>query len=141
MPIFIIKIISLSLIITGIAMAIFGVNLFVKTKNFKKGAIRTIGTIMKLESKLTKNKNTVCRPVISFENEKGEVFVITSDDFQGEGYYKTGNQIEILYDKSNPTEATINTFANIWGKTIYFIVIGLFCILFGIYLFYHPTNR
>lgn len=141
MPLFIVKFISLSLIISGIAMAIFGVSLFLKTKNFKKGANRTIGTIMKLESKLTKNKNTVCRPVISFKSERGEIFVFTSDDFQSEGYYKIGDQIEILYDETNPTEAIINTFFNTWGNTIYFIVVGLFCIFFGTYLLYHPTNR
>ena len=110
--------------------------LYQDKQEFLKRAHTVQGTVVDLIPKRSDNSTTYA-PVVSFKTKKGEEITYTSSVSSNPPSYNEGETVEILYDPSDPKDASINGFASLWlGPLILgifgtvFFLIGFFIILF-----------
>ena len=61
----------------------------------------------------------------------GRDYTFTSNTGSYPPAYQTGQQVEVIYDPQNPTDANINDWSSKWLGSIISAGLGVFFILFG----------
>lgn len=63
-------------------------------------------------------------PVIQFTADDGRAYVVTSDVYGRESAFSYGEQVRVIYRRSNPEAARIDVFAQLWTFPLVFGVVG-----------------
>lgn len=72
-------------------------------------------------------------PIVEFKTAEGETRQFKSITEYSPQKYFNGDQVEVIYDPSNPAKADINSSFEIWSESLATIVIGLFFVLIGVF--------
>jgi|SRR6185437_14069570 hypothetical protein len=80
-------------------------------------------------------------PVIAFKTSEG-----TQTEFFGQSGSSSptlvrGQQVDVIYRPENPTNARINTFADIWGPTLFLSIFGVIFSTIGLVPIFIRWNR
>jgi uncharacterized membrane protein YidH (DUF202 family) len=141
---------SLAAILIGIGLIIMSVYTFNKTDKFLDKATETKGVVVdvyikqhsKTDSDKKNHKPEYC-PVIKFATEDGDTleFKSTSGSTNFD-YYKTGKEVDVLYDPDNPSNARIKN-SKQTTKTSSFIMIGvgILVIVGGVFKFIYDRKK
>jgi len=97
--------------------------MFAETRRLLAAAERTPGVVVGCERRSTKGGGADY-PVIEFA-ASGEVRRFT---LSGPGDYPTGATVEVLYDASNPANARVNAFIELWLGSLALGGFGLLCL-------------
>lgn len=120
-----------SLLVIGIILAIADVYLIKKNLDFLETAERTQGRISKI-------RQHSYSPTIEYR-AGGKTYIYEKDHwYGGTPDYKIGDGITMLYPKSNPSDATIYSFTDIWLTVTIVSAFAFLLILFGLIL---PVRR
>ena len=114
----------------------------------------TMGTVVRnapyVTSKPGKSSSLVYFPEVRFKTREGEEIQFLSEVTSRAEQYKAGDQVPVLYNKTDPNIAMIGSFSALWAIAIIYAAGGIMTILFGFYFFYRagqfgkkdsPLNR
>jgi hypothetical protein len=127
------------------------------TRTFLESAIKTQGTVVDLVIVKSDHQNFSggvqirssthpYAPVVEFITTDGRRYSFTSSIRTYPPAYDVGEKVSVLYDETNPNDASINSFFPLWASTIIFGSLGtLFSAIgitmFGIDLFRNRKNN
>lgn len=102
--------------------------LFLDTRQLIAAAATAPGTVVAFERRSSKGGSSDY-PVIEFATAAGEIRQFTTS---GAGDYAQGEAVEVLYDASNPANARVNVFLELWLGSLALGGFGLLCLGVGI---------
>lgn len=113
---------------------------------FLQSAVKTIGVItdyrieIKEENSGKRKKQTrYYYPIFEFKDNQNRLIQEKSNVGTGGSMpYPVGHKIEIVYEKENPQNASINDFSSNWFLTL---ILGAFSIVFFLIGFFIPKNK
>ncbi|MEN2402185.1 DUF3592 domain-containing protein [Flavobacterium sp. MC2016-06] len=103
---------------------------------FLKRAEKVQGTVIELIVNRS-NNSTTFTPVVFFTTKDGKEIEFTSSISSNPPSYNQGESVEMVYDPTNPSDATINAFSSLYMGPLIFGIFGLvfFLVGFSIILF------
>lgn len=105
-----------------ICLTVSVVNCF-QTKGFLGSAIKANGVISALKNTHGEH-GTSYAPVVRFEDASKITHEVTSRFSSSPPGFSVGEKVEVLYQPSDPDNARINTFWQVWGPTLLSAMIG-----------------
>jgi len=110
-------------VVSAIALTV-AVARYTSTKRFLRTASTCAGTILE-NIRRTDNEGQPCyHPRFAFETPDGREMVVESSFGTNPPSFRPGQQVVVLFDPSEPKDARINTFAQLWGVAIVFGIFG-----------------
>ena len=87
---------------------------------------KTAGTISELREKRDEDDGrTIFAPTFTFVDASGHTNVVASNLYSSSNRYRIGDQVPVVYRKSNPTSARIDRFAENWFAPTLLSAFGL----------------
>lgn len=137
-----ITVIKYAFTLVGIGLLVGALLLFRSTSSFVDRAARAEGTVVDLVTSRSSDSTTY-RPVVQFVSQSGQAVEFTSSSGSSPPSYSRGEQVEVLYLSSDPQDAKISGFFDLWGGST--ILAGLGSLFFlvggGIFLFGAVKSR
>ena len=133
------KYVVIVVFITGLLFFFFGVKFLFYTFQFKKNAIKTMGTVIEVKTSTGRTTSITYSPVLEFATLDGEKHIYDVSRFNYTKY-KVGDKIEIAYSKNDPRKVNVNNFYNIFIPPIVVMSLGILSIIIAlvIYFRYRP---
>jgi hypothetical protein len=98
---------------------LFALNLIVHRAAFIRTADRADGTVVWMEPvRTTRTGAGTCIPVFRFTASDGRLHIINSDISVPYSTFKRGDQVRVLYLRSNPEVARIDAFSTLWQESL-----------------------
>ena len=120
-------IIKYAFTLVGLTMLAGALYWFQTTRAFVAAAALAQGIVIDLEASRSDN-STTWRPVVRFNLPEGRAIQFSSNVSSNPPSYRKGEQVEVLYQPSQPDKAKINSFGPLWGGPL--IVGGLGAVFF-----------
>src|SRR4051812_70380 len=102
----------------GLAMLAGALYWFQATRSFIAGAALAPGTVIDLEASRSSDSSTTWRPVVRFSLPGGQTVQFSSGMSSNPPGYRKGEQVEVLYQPSQPYNAKLNSFGPLWGGAL-----------------------
>jgi hypothetical protein len=103
--------------------------LTVRTEVFLHRCIPTSGTIERnvliVERNGDGSVNSTYAPVFRFTSRDGRAYTVTSGSSSSPPEFAAGQHVRVLYEPSDPTAATIDSFLQLWMKPIVLAGVGI----------------
>jgi hypothetical protein len=119
--------VAIALFAVAAVMIIVAAVLLMKTETFLRHAVRTAGTIIRIErrSDWSSDGNPTCYyPVFTYEAADGER-VMTSSAGSNPCPFRVNQSIWVLYDPAHPDSARIQSWFQIWGGAAVCFLVGV----------------
>lgn len=116
---------SIILALTAIALLLFSAGLFLHRLDFYKKAIRTTGTVIRIDSSRTRDGYTSYAPVYEFRTYDGETITKRHDTFTSPPQYQVGQSIDLLYYPEYPSVVEIHGKGDLFKTPIFVAFIGV----------------
>ncbi len=134
-------------VIMGCVMFYYGIYLYNKISALRSNGVVTKGIILRFELRgaSSSDKDKLVIPIVQFHTADGtEITFEGSIDNQSllQNLCDSGDPVEVVYDPKNPSDAKINTFAELWFAPLILLVIGaafIFFPPFTIWKYYNET--
>ena len=78
-------------------------------------------------------------PDVKYTTAKGEEVTFRSQATSKADHYKSGDEVQVLYNENNPQEAVINSFSALWSIALIFGSTGVLIIVFASWFFRHAA--
>jgi hypothetical protein len=128
-------IVSLAL---GAALLAGAAYMYVNTRELISSAVKVPGTVVDFERRTSKSGHSNY-PVIEYVTASGEIHRFTTS---GAGDFAKGETVEVLYDVSDPANARVNVFIELWLGSLALGAFGLLCLGAGVAnLLYERARR
>jgi len=131
---------NIKAILIGLLLFLIGSGLLVgdfymikSTYGFLKSSEKTEGVVTKLISNRSSDGKIMYNPEISFSDVSGKVIIFQSSLSSTIPDYAVGEKVSVLYDKTNPQKAKINTFLQLWFGPMIMTVLGAVFFLIGLF--------
>ncbi len=95
---------------------------------------KTMGIVLELKSKADEKRQLY--PVVAFTNHLGEPSTAAIRQSSNQPFYKKGDEIPIIYNPEDSTDARINTFGWNYGFPIFFALLGFVALLIPSHLWH-----
>lgn len=116
-------------LLIGLGMLAGSVVSYQSTQDFIARSATTTGTVVELERRVSRdsdgNRSTVYHPVVRYSVNGGREYRFRSNTGSNPAAYRRGEEVEVLYQPSNPGDAKINGFFALWGGSVIMGVLGL----------------
>lgn len=124
----------------GVAYVFFGIAFIflVWQLSFLQTAQKTKGKVVAMDRQPKINSKDQFAPIISFETENKELIEVNTKVYDYPPNFKTGDEITVFYQVSNPQNAKIQHFRHLWFWTAIWAGVGLFFLIVG---FLSPNAR
>ncbi|WP_215398526.1 DUF3592 domain-containing protein [Rheinheimera oceanensis] len=117
--------------LVGFAMLAGAFFAYNSTSSFLKEAAVADGMVVELLASRSDNSITY-RPVVQFMSEQGQLIEFVSATGSNPASYSQGEQVEVLYLPTRPSDAKINGFFSLWGVAIILAAIGAVFFIIGV---------
>jgi len=114
----------------GLFILLLGVFLYFNTNKFVSRASATVGTVVDVRITTTPGELSQYTTTIEFVTGEGKIMHFV----QLNSHTHMGDQVDVLYDPLNPSEASIHKFWQLWGWSVITISIGSFVSIWGVHL-------
>ncbi len=92
-----------------------------------QGIVTGLHPVRRLRINATEQNRISYFPIVAFQTQEGKPIHFESNvGAGGYGPYEVGDEVEVLYDPKNPTDARINSFIQLWLIGIFPLVLGGF---------------
>lgn len=125
-------------ILVGIFFSLIGLSIlagdFFITSNtifFLNNSVKAEGQVVEIIQSRSSDNKAIYSPRVVFIDSVGNEITFTSSLSTNISSYSTGDKVEVFYEKSNPQNARINSFFQIWFATILMSVLGVAFFLGG----------
>lgn len=129
------KLVSILLFIAGILLLLFGAFFLFYALQFKKNAIKTLGTVIEVKTSTGRTTSITYSPVLEFTTLDGEKHIYDVSRFNYTKY-KVGDKIEIVYSKKDPTDVNVDKFYNIFIPPIVLISLSILCLITALVIYF-----
>jgi hypothetical protein len=135
---------TLTIIITVFSLigaTFFGIGLFsfIDTQNFIKTAASTEGVVFELKPvQSRKNRGFTYAPVVKFQTPDGKNIQFQSSTSSNPPGFSVGQTVPVLYNRSNPQEAQVDSFVQLWLLPTVFGGFGIIFMGVGATIFVIP---
>jgi hypothetical protein len=102
-----------------------------KTARFRKRAIATEGVVCELQVGETSEGEDVYHPIFRYRTREGREYTIRSNTGTNPPGFKIGQSVGIFYDPDKPSDARIDTFAQLWLVPLLLFVAGILICIVG----------
>jgi hypothetical protein len=119
--------VAIALFAVAVVMIVIAAVLWMNTETFLRHAVRTTGTIIRIERRSDWNSDgntTNYHPVFSYETPDGER-VKTSSIGSSPCPFRVNQSIQVLYDPALPDSARIQSWFQIWGGPLICLGVGI----------------
>jgi hypothetical protein len=120
---------SLFFVIVGVGMLAFVYWLHTQQQAFARIAISTVGTVIEMQERTSKSssgsRSTSYAPVVQFVTTREDVYTFTSVMSSNPPAYSVRDQVEVLYNPENPSEAVLARDNSIGTNPMMLIMSGL----------------
>ena len=127
-------IVSLAL---GAALLAGAAYMYANTRELISTAVKAPGTVVDFERRSSKGGSSDY-PVIEFVTASGEIRRFTTS---GAGDFAKGESVEVLYDVSDPANARVNVFIELWLGSLALGAFGLLCLGVGVGTLLYERSR
>ena len=124
--------------VIGLGMLVGSFFLYQNTATFLSNAASAEGVVVDLVRSRSSDSTTYA-PTIRFKTRDGTMIEFTSGVSSNPPSYSRGEQVSVLYLRSDPDNAKINGFLSVWGGAVIvgglgsvFFLAGLGMIVFGV---------
>ena len=124
-------------LVLGLGLLAGAAYMFSGTQQLISAAGKAAGTVVGFERRSSKGGSTNY-PVIEFTTASGEIRRFTTS---GAGTYAKGETVQVLYDNSDPANARVNVFIELWLGTLVLGAFGLLCLGVGIVTLLYERRR
>lgn len=118
-------------VVLGLVFLLLTSVMYQNTLEFTKNAIHTTGVVTHTV-KRNDVKGSSYSPAIRFQDQQGKTFEFVSSKLVKSSDYNKGDEVDILYDPSDPKGAVIEGFFSVWGLTLMFGYVGIMSLGFGL---------
>lgn len=108
----------------GIALTIYSIFSFFRQKRIISQSENAFGTVTNLIQK-PRRKGCIYCPQIRYQTKSGSVVDFQSDFGSQPASHKIGQQVQVLYNPFNPSQAQIKSFFSLWLVTLISLLMGL----------------
>ena len=124
----------------GMAFVFFGIALilFIWQLSFLQTAKKTKGTVINMDRQSKARSNDQFAPIIEFQTETKEKISLHTEVYDYPPNFKTGDEVTIFYQATNPQNAKIQHFRYLWFWATIWAGIGIFFLIVG---FLSPNAR
>jgi len=98
---------------------------FFSTRAFVASAVSASGGVIELEEGTGAEGRDTYAPRVRFQTEDGKTYEFTSHVTSDRGTYHIGEDVQVLFNPQDPSDARIRTFLQVWGFTIGFAGVGV----------------
>ena len=138
-----------ALAITGLILIVVSVVFFavaaITAFNFDRfinEAEQTTGTVVALSEKHDTERNSITyAPVFTFTTEHGQTQSVTSSVATSPPGFAVGDKVRVLYRRSDPAEAKIDSFWQLWFWPVFLSGFGSVELLVGTILLYTARRK
>jgi hypothetical protein len=117
-------------VLLGLLLLAGGFFFYGRTAKFRQRAIATEGVVCDLQVGETSDGDDVYHPVFRYRTREGHEYTIRSDTGTNPPGFKIGQSVGIFYDPDKPSDARIDTFAQLWLVPLILLLAGtLICIV------------
>ena len=129
----------------GFCMLLGALYFYQNTQDFLKNAVTTNGTVIENERSTHRRKGrseaVTYHPVIAFKTDNGSALEFTSSAGTNKKTYAKGDVVEVLYLKSSPQEAKMNSFFSLWGVSVILGALGAVFLIVGYSIIFFAGQR
>jgi len=133
------KLISIGLILFGIALIFWAVAQFNETKDFITNGNKTIATVIEMIEEYDED-SPLYTPVFEYTNELDEKIVFESNVRSNPPSYNVGDTENIIY-MPNTNDARIDSIWGLYLFTIVLSIIAIISIVYGAISFISKNNK
>jgi hypothetical protein len=113
--------------VTGIGLLVLAIFLSSGTALFLQHAVTADATVVALIEKTDADDGTIAYyPQFTFSTPAGSSFTIVARNGSKPAEFKRGQKVRVLYERTNPYNAKIDTFLQLWLLPLIFGSIGIF---------------
>jgi hypothetical protein len=129
--------------IAGIVSLGCGAFLTAGRMRFERHATQATGVVVENTAAMNSADNQVSyQPKIRFQTREGQEITVISSAGRGEAEFRVGEEVAMLYDPQQPTDAMINTFWHRWLLPIGAFGFGFLLMMAAIVIrSFRPSNR
>lgn len=133
--------------VVGLGMLLGSWMAFTSTQKFLENSELSEGTVISNELHYSHdeegNREKYYYPIVEFQTQEGENVKFEADFGSYPPMYQVGEQISIIYNPQNPTDAQINSFWTLWFVSILLLGMGgvFASIGFGILLSLYKAKK
>lgn len=102
-----------------------------ESRSLVKSALATSGVVVELERDTTGGE-VMYTPVFEFQDHAGRTHRSIAGWSRSSPAYRIGETVEVLYRKSNPVDARIRSFVELWLLPLVLLSMGAFFLLAGV---------
>lgn len=118
--------------LAGIGALVCAFLFYKSTSSFIAESTKTEGTVVDVVRSQSSEGSTIYKPVVHFIDQNGQKIKFTSSTGSNESCGLIGQKVEVLYRPTDPHNAEINSFFNLWGFSAIFGGLGGVFLLFGL---------
>ena len=122
--------IYISLLITGIVLLIISAIVFKNNLDLIKNGNKTTAIVIDLERDLASDSNGFT-PIFKFTTNTGEIVTFKGFGASSPPAFKTGEEVNIVYNPNKPSNAKVLTYFGTFGLTILLVAVSIPMIVIG----------
>lgn len=111
---------SIALMLVGMGFIIGAIYNYIETSRFVQSSAQTTGVVTNLQ-----HRADLYYPVIRFRDANFEKHFIHSSTGSSTPYYELGETVRVYYSKSNPDDARIDSFWDLWFLVWFLALFGV----------------
>ena len=114
------KIIDVAITVVGPVMMAYSIVALFRTHQFVRSSAEAEGEVVRLERRRSGGRVVTWEyvPVFRFAAADGKTYTVTSGVGSSPPSFDEGEQVSVLYDPANPSDARIHTLFQIWGTAV-----------------------
>ena len=131
------------LLLSSILVAVGAGYFYFATKSFLEKAQTTEGTVIELIKKKSSDGKSTYAPVFTYKDSDNLEHKIYSTTSSYPPAYEVNEKVEIFYLPTDPKQAKINGFFQLWGASVIFAGMSIvtFILTLAFFFFMKPTRR
>jgi len=127
---------NILLLIIGLSLSAFGVFTFKKNQKLAKNGVKTMAKVVDISEQTDTDSEGFSSksyyPVLEFVDQNSQKHKFKGNVGGGKRKYHLDQEIEIIYDPANPTQAQMKNFFTQWVMPVIIVIVGVMLAIGGV---------
>lgn len=124
--------------VLGFLALVGAVGTAIHTWHFTRAAQRTSGTVIEMQAQTDKENHTSYAPTFRFLDASQTQYTVSSLLYQSPPAFRVGDSVAVLYLPTDPQNARIDTYLQVWGLPSLLGLLGSLELLAGLVILLWP---
>jgi hypothetical protein len=126
-------------VVSAVICLVISLFAFLHARSFTRSATRAQGTVVRLETRESRDSGMVYHPVVTFQDAHGATQELYSSVGSFPPSHRVGDTVTVLYRAEEPRKAKLDGFFYVWGLAAITAGIGSFWLIAGLAIFSVPV--